>query len=135
MGVDVPANSTANGELKIRQDYVDAGVIADIETRFSYSNSNYTINRKTDRVKLETSAAASHDYSYDESGTVLHDKDGIKIICQGFNDEGNPIIYLSSTGELSEGLCVEAYKVYINEKENTADSNPVKTELVEIPVK
>lgn len=180
MGVDVPANSTADGELKIRLDAVEAGVIADIETRFSYSSSDYSVNRKTERVKLETSAAASHDYSYDENGTVLHEADGIKIVCQGFNDEGNPIIYLSSTGELSEGCCVEVYEIYVNgqksysnysewvftntrniaemelededvdgneigevetlkvsfkiNKENVADFNPVKTELVEIPV-
>ncbi len=181
MGVNVSANSTAEGQFKIRLKDVDAGVIADIETRFSYSSSDYTIYRKTERVKLETSAAASHDYSYDESGIVLYNANGIKIICQGFNDEGNPIIYLSSTGELSEGCCVEEYKVYINgketysdycewvftntrnvavmefndkdldgnelgkmeslkvsfkiSKENLADSRPVKTELVEIPVK
>lgn len=181
MGVKVPAKSTANGEFKVRLDAVAANVIADIETRFSYSSSDYTVNRKTKRVKIETSAAASYDYSYDESGTVLHDENGIKIVCQGFNDEGNPMIYLSSTGELSEGCCVEAYEVYINgkksysnycewvftntrnvaemelddedldgnklgeveslkvsfkiNKENMADSRPVKTKLVEIPVK
>lgn len=181
MGADVPANSTVEDEFKIFLKDVDAKVIADIETRFSYSSSDRYVNRTTERVKLETSAAASFDYSYDESGTVLHDADGIKIICQGFNDEGNPMIYLSSTGELSEGCCVEAYEVYVNgeptyssycewvftntrsiaelelddedrngnelgeveslkvsfkiNKENMADSNPVKTELVEIPVK
>lgn len=181
MGVDVPANSTVNGEFRVRLDAVKAGVIADIETRFSYSSSDYTMNRKTERVKLETSLAATYDYSYDESGTLLYDGNGIKIICQGFTEEGEPILYLSSTGELSEGCCVEAYEVYVNEKktysyycewvftntrnlavmdindkdndgnelgeieslkvafsiskENLADSNPVKTELVEIPVK
>ena len=109
MGADVPANSTVEDEFKIWLKDVDAKVIADIETRFSYSSSDRYLNRTTERVKLETSAAASHDYSYDESGTVLYDADGIKIICQGFNDEGNPMIYLSSTGELSEGCCVEAH--------------------------
>ncbi len=181
MGADVPANSTVEDEFKIWLKDVDADVIADIETRFSYSSSDRYLNSKTERVKLETSAAASFDYSYDESGTVLYDANGIKIICQGFNDEGNPMIYLSSTGELSEGCCVEAYEVYVNgkatssyycewvftntrnvaelelddedrdgnelgeveslqvsfkiNKENMADSNPVRTELVEIPVK
>lgn len=181
MGADVPANSTVEDEFKIWLKDVDAKVIADIETRFSYSSSDRYLNRTTERVKLETSAAASHDYSYDESGTVLYDADGIKIICQGFNDEGNPMIYLSSTGELSEGCCVEAHKVYVNgketyasycewvftntrnvaelelddedrdgnelgeveslevsfkiNKENMADRSPVRTELVEIPVK
>ncbi len=181
MGVNVAANSTAEGQFKVRLEDVPAGIVADIETRFSYSSSDYSVNSKTERVKLETSAAASHDYSYDESGTVLHDADGIKIICLGFNDEGNPIIFLSSTGELSEGCCVVAHEVYINGKEsysnycqwvftntrnvaemelddkdrdgnelgkveslkvsfkinreNLADSRPVKTELVEIPVK
>jgi predicted small lipoprotein YifL len=181
MGADVPANSTVEDEFKIWLKDVDAKVIADIETRFSYSSSDRYLNRTTERVKLETSAAAYHDYSYDESGTVLYDADGIKIICQGFNDEGNPMIYLSSTGELSEGCCVEAYKVYVNgketyasycewvftntrnvaelelddedrdgnelgeveslevsfkiNKENMADRSPVRTELVEIPVK
>ena len=180
MGVDVPAHDTVEGELRIRRKDVEAGVIADIETRFSYSSSDYSVNRKTERVKLETSAAASHDYSFDESGTVLHDADGIKIICLGLNEEGNPIIYISSTGELSEGCCVEDYKVFVNGKEiygdfyawvftntrniaelelsdkdldgneisevesltvsfkisreNVADSHPVKTELVEIPL-
>lgn len=181
MGVKVPAGSTAKGEFKVRLKDVAANVIADIETRFSYSSSDHSINRKTERVKLETSAAASYDYSYDESGTVLYDANGIKIICKGFNDEGNPMIYLSSTGELSEGCCVEEYEIYVNGKktysdycqwvftntrnlaeleledkdvdgnalgkaeslkvsfkisrENLADSRPVKTELVEIPVK
>lgn len=181
MGVNVPAGGMAEGDFKVRLNDVSAGVIADIETRFSYSNSARFINRSTERVKLETSLAASYDYSYDESGTVLYDANGIKIICQGFNNEGNPMIYFSSTGELSEGCCVEEYEVYINgkktysdfygwvftntrnivelelndkdldgnelgeveslkvsfkiSKENLADSRPVKTELVEIPIK
>lgn len=181
MGVDVPAGGTAEGEFKVWLKDVDADVVADIETRFSYSSSDYSMNRKTERVKLNTSAAASYDYSYDESGTVLHEADGIKIICQGFNNEGNPIIYLSSTGELSEGCCVEVREIYINgkecytdycewvftntrnlaemklrekdldgnevgkveslqvsfkiSKENVADARPVKTELVDIPIK
>lgn len=180
MGADVPANGTVEDTFRVWRKDVPAGVVADIETRFSYSSSDYYVNSKTARVKLETSAAASYDYSYDESGTVLYDANGIKIICQGFNDEGNPMIYLSSTGELSEGCCVEEYEVYVNgkltysdfcewvftntrniaelelddedrdgnelgevqslqvsfkiSKENVADSNPVKTELVEIPV-
>lgn len=181
MGVNVAAGTTTEGEFKVRRDYVEADVIADIETRFSYSSSDYVVNSKTERVKLETSAAADFDYSYDESGQVLHDADGIKIIFKGFNDEGNPMIYVYSTGELSEGCCVEEDEVYINGKqtyseyyawvftntrnlaeielndedrdgnaigeveslkvsfkisrENLADSNPVRTELVEIPVK
>ncbi|MBQ8696260.1 MAG: hypothetical protein IJ519_00945 [Clostridia bacterium] len=117
MGVNVSANSTAEGDFRVRLSDVPAGVIADIETRFSYSSSDHAVNSKTQRVKIETSAAATHDYSYDESGTLLHDADGIKIICQGFSDEGNPMIYLSSTGELSEGCCVEAYEIYVNGKE------------------
>ncbi len=121
MGVNVSANSTADGELKIRKEYVPAGVIADVETRFSYSSSNYSVSGKTQRVKLETSAAATFDYSYDESGTVLYDEKGIKIICKGLNDDGNPIIYMSSTGELSEGCCVEELDVYVNDKEVNAD--------------
>lgn len=181
MGVNVPANSTADGELRIRLDYVEAGYIADVETRFHYSTADNTVSKKTERVKIETSAAAAHDYSYDESGTLLYDDNGIKIVCKGISDEGKPMIYLSSTGELSEGCCVEAYKIYVNEKEiysdyyawvftntrnlaemelndkyldgtdigeieslkvsfkisreNLADSNAVKTELVEIPIK
>ncbi len=121
MGVNVPANSTANGAFKVRLDDVDADVIADIETRFSYSSSDYTMNRKTERVKLETSEAASYDYSYDESGLLLYDDNGIKIIFKEFNDEGDPIIYLSSTGELSEGCCVEEYEMYINGKKTYSD--------------
>ena len=181
MGVNVPANSTEDGELKFYRDDVPAGVIADIETRFSYSSSDYSVNTKTERVKLKSSAADSYDYSYDESGTVLHDADGIKIICKGFNDAGNPIVYLSSTGELSEGCCVEVAEIFVNgsktysdycewvftntrniaelelsdedldgnklgkienlkvsfkiNKEHMADTSPVRTEPVEIPVK
>ena len=121
MGVSVAANSTANGEFKVWLKDVAAKVVADIETRFSYSSSDNYINRKTDRVKLKTSAAATFDYSYDESGTVLYDASGIKIVCKGFNDDGNPMIYLSSTGELSEGCCVEEREVYINGKLTYSD--------------
>jgi len=121
MGVNVPAGSAVEGTFRVWLDDVEADVIADIETRFSYSSDDHSVSSKTKRVKLETSAAASFDYSYDESGTVLHDADGIKIIFQGFNDEGNPMIYLSSTGELSEGCCVDSHKVYINGKETYSD--------------
>lgn len=121
MGVNVPANDTAEGQFKVRLDDVKAGVVADIETRFSYSSDDNSIYSKTKRVKLKTSLADSYDYSYDESGTVLYDDNGIKIICQGYNDEGNPIIYLSSTGELSEGCCIEAYEVYVNGKKSYSD--------------
>lgn len=121
MGVNVPANDTAEGQFKVRLDDVKAGVVADIETRFSYSSDDNSIYSKTERVKLKTSLADSYDYSYDESGTVLYDDNGIKIICQGRNDEGNPIIYLSSTGELSEGCCIEAYEVYVNGKKSYSD--------------
>ena len=121
LSVDVPANGSAEGQFRVWQKDVKAGVVADIETRFSYSSDDYSVNSKTKRVKIETSAAASFDYSYDESGTVLYDENGIKIICKGFNNEGNPMIYLSSTGELSEGCCVEAYEVYVNGKKSYSD--------------
>ena len=175
MSVDVPANSTTKGEVKFYRKDVYRDVVADIEIRFHYNS------KKTERVKLETSAAASFDYSYDDSGTLLYEENGIKIVCQGFTDDGNPIIYLYSTGELSEGCVVEEYEIYINgkksradfcnwvfpntrnvaemsisdkdidgnelgdvesiqvsfkiSKENMADSHPVKTQLLEIPVK
>ena len=181
MSVDVPANSTTEGEVKFYRKDVYRDVVADIEIRFHYNSSNYAISGKTERVKLETSAAASFDYSYDDSGTLLYEENGIKIVCQGFNDDGNPIIYLYSTGELSEGCVVEEYEIYINgkksradfcnwvfphtrnvaemnisdkdidgnelgnvesiqvsfkiSKENMADPHPVKTQLLEIPVK
>ena len=181
MSVDVPANSTTEGEVKFYRRDVYRDIVADIEIRFHYNSSNYTISGKTERVKLETSAAASFDYSYDERGTLLYDENGIKIVCQGFTDDGNPIIYLYSTGELSEGCVVEEYEIYINgkksradfcnwvfphtrnvakmnisdkdidgnelgnvesiqvsfkiSKENMADPHPVKTQLLEIPVK
>ena len=181
MGVNVSAGSTTQGEFRVRKSYVQSDIIADIETRFSYSSSDYSVNTKTERVKLETSAAATFDYSFDESGTVLHDADGIKIVCKGWSDNGYPIIYVYSTGELSEGCCVEEDELYVNgkktysnycawvfpntrnlaefdindtdlygneigkvesikvsfkvSKENLADSNPLRTELVEIPVK
>ena len=175
MSVDVPANSTTEGEVKFYRKDVYRDVVADIKIRFHYNS------KKTERVKLETSAAASFDYSYDESGTLLYDENGIKIVCEGFTDDGNPIIYLYSTGELSEGCVVGEYEIYINgkkaradfcnwvfphtrnvaemdisdkdidgnelgdvesiqvsfkiSKENMADPHPVKTQLLEIPVK
>ena len=121
MSVDVPANSTTEGEVKFYRRDVYRDIVADIEIRFHYNSSNYTISGKTERVKLETSAAASFDYSYDERGTLLYDENGIKIVCQGFTDDGNPIIYLYSTGELSEGCVVEEYEIYINGKKSRAD--------------
>ena len=52
MGVNVPAGSAVEGTFRVWLDDVAADVIADIETRFSYSSDDHSVSSKTKRVKL-----------------------------------------------------------------------------------
>lgn len=124
MSVDVPAGQQVEDTLSFMKKYLSndkIDVIADIETIFRYYDSNYTVNDETERIRLETSAASTFDYSYDESGTVIHDADGVKIVCQEIFTTSNttdgktrhyPVIYIKNNRD--ETCYVEEYEVYVN---------------------
>lgn len=126
MSFDVAAGQQSEGELSfmkkwLSNDYID--VIADIETKFRYFSSDfsYSVNEETELIRIETSAASTFDYSYDESGTVIHDGDGVKIVCQKIFTTSNttdgvtrhyPVIYIKNNRD--ENCYVEIEEAYVN---------------------
>lgn len=62
----------------------DITTYADIGFSFVVSDAKtYEIMIETDPVTIKTSAAETYSYEYDESGEVLYDTDGIKIVAKG----------------------------------------------------
>lgn len=67
----------------------DINEIADIELeiifRYSEDREEYF---KTPRLRLETSAFNDHDYSFNDSGTVVYEKDDLKIVSKDLISKG-----------------------------------------------
>ncbi|MBQ9742294.1 MAG: hypothetical protein IJV88_01285 [Ruminococcus sp.] len=124
MAEDVASGEQVDGRLFFRKKWLqDDGidVIADIEARFSYYTDDYMVDGDTDMIEIKTSAAEGFDYSYDESGSVIYDQDGVKIVFQRLfvtdntydgDTEYYPIIFIKN--ESDEIIYVQDTEVRVN---------------------
>ncbi len=124
MAEDVASGEQVDGRLFFRKKWLqDDGidVIADIEARFSYYTDDYMVDGDTELVEIKTSAAEGFDYSYDESGSVIYDQDGVKIVFQRLfvtdntydgDTEYYPIIFIKN--ESDEIIYVQDTEVRVN---------------------
>lgn len=62
--------------------------IADIRLRLTVSDSDSWMPLfKTDEITLQTSAAGTYTQTYDDSGKVIYDTNGIKVVAKSADDE------------------------------------------------
>lgn len=62
--------------------------IADIRLRLTVSDSDSWMPLfKTDEITLQTSAAGTYTQTYDDSGEVIYDTNGIKVVAKSADDE------------------------------------------------
>lgn len=119
MSVDVAAGKKANDELTFMDSsFEDCGIttIADIELVFHVIEANsYDSYFDSDPIIIKTSAAEGFDYTYDESGTLAYEGNGIKIIVKGLKDSmlgPEILVYVHNTS--SEKITVQTRDVSIN---------------------
>lgn len=121
MSVDVVDGKKANDTLTFLRSELDAcgiGTIADMEFSFHiFTTSDWDTYLDTDSIQLKTSAADSYPYTFDDSGHVVYDENGLKIVVKGLSEDTSIfgpgiIVYLENTG--NENITVQTRDVSIN---------------------
>ncbi len=100
----VDAGETGEDYIYIDDEYlIPSGIssIADVaEIEFSIDLTDletYKDMDSTDLITIRTSIADSYEQTYDDSGTVIYDEGGIKVVNQGFAaDEGTYYLYIEN---------------------------------------
>lgn len=74
---------------------------------------------ESDPISVKTSAYEGFEYTYDESGTVLYDTDGIKIIAQGTEEDEflGPCVKIYVANNSDKGIAVGVASCSVNGKE------------------
>ena len=89
LSCDVAADKKANDELTLSETELkmaDIDVITDLSFYFNvYDSDSWETLFNTDTITIQTSAAGSYVQSFDKSGTVVLDQNGVRITVQGLN--------------------------------------------------
>lgn len=122
MSADVAAGKKSNDSLTIYQSSLDdCGIteIADIEFSFHiFKSDGWDTYLDSDLIKLETSAAEKHIYTYDDSGEVLFEGNGIKIVSKGFYEDtsyfGRAGLLVYVQNDSGENITIQARDESVN---------------------
>ena len=73
---------------------------------------------ESDPITVKTSAYEGFEFKYDESGTVLYDADGIKIVCKGFENDDfwGPCADIYVNNQTDKNICVNISEGLVNGK-------------------
>ncbi len=120
MSVDVANGKKANDSLTISEsDLENCGIdqIADIEFCFHiFDMAEWETYLDTDVIRIATSIADTYEYIYDESGTVVHEGNGVKIVIKGLAnaDIFGPgiVVYIENTSD--KNFTVQVRDVSVN---------------------
>lgn len=121
MSVDVAAGKKANDSLTFMQsdlDLCNIETIADMEFSFRVFHTDDWSDYMEDKaVKLQTSAAATYTYTYDDSGTLAYDANGMKIVVKGLSPDSSIlgdglVVYLYNSSDAA--LCVQTRECSVN---------------------
>jgi len=116
---DVAAGKKANDSIIFTiTDYIEeyTNIIADLEFSFHiFDSESWETYYDSDKIALETSASNSFDYSYDNSGEIIYDNNGIKVIFKGLsNDFFGPGFILYVENNSGKSVTVQTRDVSVN---------------------
>lgn len=119
--VNVSAGKEASKDITLMQSSLDkAGIelVKDIELRFIISDGdNWATILATDPIKISTSVDPSFKQDYDDSGQLILDQDGIRIIVRGIDNEDTlwgASVLLFIENNQDQGIRVQAKDVSVN---------------------
>jgi hypothetical protein len=119
--VNVSAGKEASKDITLMQSSLDkAGIelVKDIELRFIISDGgNWATILATDPIKISTSVDPSFKQEYDDSGQLILDQDGIRIIVRGIDNEdtlwgASVVLFIENNQD--QGIRVQAKDVSVN---------------------
>lgn len=122
MSADVAAGKKVNDTLTFQSNSLEAcGITTIADMQFSLhifpSDSFGEKFLDTEPIQLKTSAAEGYTYTYDDSGDLAYDGNGIKIVSKGISNDDSIfgpglILYLHNTTE--QGITVQVRDVSVN---------------------
>ena len=121
MSADVAAGKKANDSLTFETSGLkECGIetIATMEFSFHIFNTeSWDDIADTEVIKVDTSAAGSYTQTYDDSGEVLVDADGVKIVGKGLSADGSfwgPGVILYIENNTEKDITVQVRDVSVN---------------------
>lgn len=121
MSADVAAGKKANDSLTFETSGLkECGIdnIATMEFLFHiFDSESWDEIVDTDVITVETSIAESYTQTYDDSGEVLVDTDGIKIVGKGLSDEDSfwgPGVILYIENNSDQNVTIQVRDVSVN---------------------
>ena len=121
MSVDVVNGKKANDGLTFIQsdlESCDIDTIADIEIEFHiFNTADWETYLDTDAIQIKTSVADTFDYTYDDSGDLAYEGNGVKIIVKGLAENDSifgpsVIVYIENIGD--NDITVQSRDVSVN---------------------
>ncbi len=120
MSPNVSAGKKVNDEITIMSSELEsAGIttIADLEFSFHiFTSDDWDTYVDTEPVIIKTSAADTYDYAYDDSGELLYEGGGIRIISKGMAEDSifGPGLNLYIENFTDESITVQTRDLSIN---------------------
>ena len=121
MSCDVVAGKKANDEMSIMESQLEqCGIdsIADIEFNFHFFDTDtYENDFDSDMITLKTTIADNFVQEYDDSGDVLYENNGLKIVSKGLVTDDSIfgpeyVMYFHNTSD--RAICVQARDTSVN---------------------
>lgn len=121
MSVDVVSGKKANDALSFSASSLEAcGIetIADMEFSFHiFTTEGWDDYLDSAQIQLKTSAAEGYQYSFDDSGDVAYEGNGIKIVVKGLSEDDSIfgpgiVVYIENTSD--KNITVQTRDVSIN---------------------
>lgn len=121
MSVDVVNGKKANDSLTFMEsDFEACGIdaIADIEFAFHiFDMSEWEPYLDTEAIQIKTSIADTYEYKYDDSGDLVYEGNGIKIVVKGLAEDDpvfgpGIVVYIENSSE--KDITVQTRDVSVN---------------------
>jgi hypothetical protein len=120
MSADVADGKKANDEMSFSDsDLKQCGIetIADIEFSFHiFTTEDWENYLDSDMIRLETTAAEGYTYTFDDSGELIYDANGVKIVVKGVADDSlmGPrfLLYIENNGD--KDVTIQTRNVSVN---------------------
>jgi len=121
MSVDVVNGKKANDSLTFMEsDFEACGIdmIADMEVAFHiFDMSEWETYLDTEAIQIKTSISDTYEYTYDDSGDLAYDGNGVKIVVKGLAEDDSIfgpsiVVYIENNGD--KDVTVQTRDVSIN---------------------
>lgn len=120
MSVEVADGKKANDELTFSDTSLkECGIetIADMEFSFHIFDEDWDTYLDTPPVRLKTSAAETYQYTFDDSGDVAYEGNGVKVVVKGLSEDNSIfgpgiVVYMENNGE--KNVTVQTRDVSVN---------------------